>query len=71
MTMKKHAHRRGHEQRRALGVAERDSLRHELADHDVQEGEEQVGEGATASTVAMNWSNSLRQRLLAEGTDGQ
>ena len=35
------AHRRRHRQRGPLGVAERDPLRHELADHDVQVGDDQ------------------------------
>ena len=44
MTMKKTRTGGDDEQRRALGVAERDSLRDELADDDVQEGEDQIGE---------------------------
>src|SRR4051794_35907122 len=49
-------------------MAERDALRHELAEHDVQEREEEVreedGEDRRQPVLEL-----LRERLLAEGTD--
>ena len=54
----------------ALGVAEGDALRHELADDDVEEGEDQVGEqdGEERRHPVVEAS---RERLLAERTDGR
>jgi len=62
------AHRRGDDQRRAFGVAKCDPLRHELADHHVQERQDEVreehGEHGRQEVV-----EEMRERLLAEGTD--
>ena len=64
------AHRRRDPERRALGVPERDALRHELADHDVRERQDQVreqhGEDRRHPLV-----ERMRERLLAEGADAE
>ena len=61
---------RRHGQRGALGVAKRDRLRHELADHDVEEGQDEVrqdhGEHRREHRV-----EDLRERVLAERADRQ
>ena len=64
------AHRRGHPQGRSLRVDERDALRHELAEDDVEERQDEVGErdreGRGHPRVEL-----LREHVLAESTDGQ
>ena len=64
------AHGRRHPERRALGVPERDALRHELADHDVREREDQVGEqhGEDRRHPVVE---RVRERLLAERADAE
>ncbi len=63
-------HGRGHAERDALGVAESESLGHELTDHDVQERDdqerEQHGEDRRQPLV-----EQIGEHPLAERTDGQ
>ena len=65
------AHRRRDGERRPLGMAERDPLRHELADHDVEEGDDQQREDRRRANVAMHRLEEVREHRLAEGADRQ
>jgi len=51
-------------------VAERDALRHELADHDMEEGQDQVRE-QDGKHGRHHRVERLRERVLAEGADTQ
>ena len=68
--MKKTRNGRDDEQGRPLGVAERDSLRHELADDDVQEGQQEIREH-DREHGGEEFVEQFRQRLLADRADGQ
>ncbi len=63
-------HRSRHRERDALGVAKRDSLRHQLADHHVQEGDDQEGEG-NRQDARHHRVEAVREHLLAESADCQ
>ena len=56
-------------ERRALGVAERGPLRHELAEHDVEEAEDAKARMMASRRHAL--VELARQRRLAQGADGQ
>jgi hypothetical protein len=51
-------------------VPERDPLRHELPDHDVEEGQNQVGE-SDGEDGRQEVVERVRERLLAERADAQ
>ena len=57
-------------ERRPLRMPERGALRHELAEDDVEEGEDRVGEDDREHR-RHPLSNSLRQRRLAESADSE
>ena len=63
-------HRRGDRQRGPLRVPERDRLRHELADHDVEERDDQVREHHREHGRDHRVERA-RERVLAESTDPQ
>ena len=63
-------HRRRDPERGALRMAERDALRDELAEHDVEERQQQVGEGDREHCRHPGLER-VRERLLAERTDTQ
>ena len=62
------AHGRRYPERRAFRVAEREALRHELADHDMEEGQEQIREDDREQRRHVGVER-LRERVLAERTD--
>jgi len=64
------AHGRSHPERGALRVAESDALRHELSDHDVEVGEDQIRKEDGERRRQPRLERAC-ERLLAECTDTQ
>ena len=65
-----HPHRSRNRERDPLGVTERDSLRHQLADHHVQEGDDQEREG-NSQDARHHGVEAVGEHLLAECADCQ